>query len=299
MKMMMMMKLMIIFLLVSQTLISSTTSASSPSSSSCSEPIRKHFVLVHGASHGAWCWYKLVGLLRLSGHDVTALDLGASGINPKQHYDVETISDYFKPLMEFMAALAGSSSLPAERVILVGHSFGGLAISQAMEVYPEKIAVAIFVTALMPGPHFNVSTLNKESLRRQGTLLDSRYIYKNGPKNPPTAFEFGSQALSEMVYQQSPIEDLALASMLVRPLYLYSEKEMAKIRLTDGRYGSVNRVFIVSEEDKLSEKDFQEWMIMQNPPQQVHQIKGSDHMVMLSKPIQLFRRLRTIAENYP
>lgn len=152
-----MMKLMIIFLSISQTLISPTSSLS------CSEPIRKHFVLVHGASHGAWCWYKVVALLRLSGHDVTAIDLGASGINPKQYYEVETISDYFKPLTEFMATAVNNNSLiPADRVILVAHSFGGLAISQAMEIYPEKIAVAVFVSALMPSPHLNVSTINKE-----------------------------------------------------------------------------------------------------------------------------------------
>ena len=49
-------------------------------------------------------------------------------------------------------------SLPAdERVVLVGHSLGGLAISQAMEKFPEKVSVAVFVTASMPGP-----TLNQE-----------------------------------------------------------------------------------------------------------------------------------------
>ena len=48
-----------------------------------------------------------------------------------------------------------------ERVILVSHNFGGLAISQAMEYFPSKIYVAIFVTALMPRPTPNISTLNQ------------------------------------------------------------------------------------------------------------------------------------------
>ena len=43
-------------------------------------------------------------------------------------------------------------ALPShERVILVSHSLGGMAISQAMEYFPSKISVAVFVTALMPG----------------------------------------------------------------------------------------------------------------------------------------------------
>ena len=52
-------------------------------------------------------------------------------------------------------------ALPShERVILVSHSLGGMAISQAMEYFPSKISVAIFVT-LMPGPTLNISTLNQ------------------------------------------------------------------------------------------------------------------------------------------
>ncbi|MCE5166255.1 hypothetical protein HAX54_016503, partial [Datura stramonium] len=114
----------------------------------------KHFVLVHGACHGAWSWYKIMASIKSSGHNVTALDLGASGINPKQVLEVPHLSDYFSPLMEFM------TSLPAdEKVILVGHSLGGFAISKAMEIFPEKISVAVFVTALMPGPTLNATTI--------------------------------------------------------------------------------------------------------------------------------------------
>ncbi|XP_027163745.1 probable esterase PIR7A [Coffea eugenioides] len=254
----------------------------------------KHFILVHGACHGAWSWYKLVALLRSAGHNVTALDLAASGINPKQVYDVKYISDYFQPLRDFMASLSSN-----ERVILVGHSFGGLAISQAMEIFPEKITVAVFITALMPGPELKISILNQESFRRQNSLLDSHFLYDNGPNNPPTAFVFGPKHLSAKVYQRSPIEDLALATMLLRPLFLYSEEDMTKeLMLTTRNYGSVSRVFIIADEDKLQEKGFQEWMIQKNPPDEVVEITGSDHMVMISKPIELLVRLLGIAGKY-
>lgn len=52
--------------------------------------------------------------------------------------------------MEFMA------SLPArEKVVLVGYRFSGFVISKAMESFPEKISVAVFVTALMSGVHLS------------------------------------------------------------------------------------------------------------------------------------------------
>lgn len=107
----------------------------------------KHFVLVHGACHGAWCWYKLIPLLKLAGtnHHVTALDLGASGLCPKQLSDLCSVSDYVQPLMDFMASLP-----QGHKVILVGHSYAGLCISLAMETFPQKISVAVFLTAYMP-----------------------------------------------------------------------------------------------------------------------------------------------------
>ncbi|KAK6159400.1 hypothetical protein DH2020_006714 [Rehmannia glutinosa] len=247
----------------------------------------KHFVLVHGSGHGAWCWYKLVPMLRSSGHNVTALDLPASGI--------PTISNYFKPLMDLMFSVPNR-----ERVILVAHSSGGLAISRAMERFPEKISVGVFITALMPGVSLNISALSQEFLRnQQGSLLDSGYSYGNGPNNPPTTLMLGPNYLSLNMYQLSPIQDWTLATMLVRPIYLYTEQDMSReLVLTCNKYGSVSRVYIMTDEDKVSNKELQKWMIRQNPPDEVKVVTGSDHMVMMSRPIELFDVLFCIARKY-
>lgn len=88
---------------------------------------------------------------------VTALDLGASGINSKQLDQVASIWDHVQPLMEFM------SSIPHdEKVILVGHSYGGLPISLAMERFPQNILVAVFVTAYLPNYTSPPGTLIQE-----------------------------------------------------------------------------------------------------------------------------------------
>ncbi|KAL3526729.1 hypothetical protein ACH5RR_011385 [Cinchona calisaya] len=105
---------------------------------------QKHFVLVHGACHGAWCWYKLKPLLESAGHKVTALDLSASGINPRNFQDLRSFYDFTLPLLQFMASIP-----PNEKVILVGHSYGGLNIALAMENYSKKICVAVFLNAYM------------------------------------------------------------------------------------------------------------------------------------------------------
>ncbi|CAN4112278.1 unnamed protein product [Withania somnifera] len=208
----------------------------------------EHFVLVHGACHGAWSWYKIVSLMRFSGHNVTAIDLGASGINPGAVLEIPCLSQYLSPLMEFMA------SLPADqKVVLVGHSLGGLAISKAMESFPEKISVAVFLAALMPGPTLNATTLYTK--------------------------------------------DLALATTLVRPIYLYSPEDISKeMVLSRKRYGSVRRVFVMAAEDKVLIKELKQYMIEKNPPDEVEEISGSDHMPMMSKPLQLLTLLLSIAK---
>ena len=117
----------------------------------------RHFVLVHGACHGGWCWYKVATLLKYGGHRVTALDLAAAGANGKQLHELNSISDYYEPLMKFMTSLVNG-----EKVILVAHSLGGVSVSVAMEKFPHKIYAAVFVSALMPGPGFGLPTVLQE-----------------------------------------------------------------------------------------------------------------------------------------
>ncbi|KAM7474934.1 hypothetical protein LguiB_022177 [Lonicera macranthoides] len=195
-----------------------------------SQPVAgKHFVLVHDASLGAWSWYKVVPLLRSYGHNVTAINLGVLNIDLRRVNDIFSFADYVHPLMDFMASLPALEKLhyyhhlpytksqistrtfvpssitaplrdfmaslpPHEKVVLVGQSFAGFAISQSTEFFPEKISVAVFVTAVMPGPSYNVTTLNQNRILTQNlSEPDNSFIYGDGPNNPPTAFIFGPQ----------------------------------------------------------------------------------------------------------
>ncbi|KAG8642534.1 methylesterase 10 [Manihot esculenta] len=258
------------------------------------EEKQRHFVLVHGACYGAWCWYKLITLLKSAGHKVTALDLAASGVHPKQVHELRSISDYCEPLTKFMM------SLPAEeRVILVGHSFGGLGISIAMEKFPEKISAGVFAAAIMPGPDFTYTTVKEEYARRMDRNVDTQYTYDDGPNNPPTSSLFGPIGMSTMVYQLSPPEDLMLGMMLIRPHRLLSDAAVQiEAELTKERHGTVPRIYIVCGQDKTLKLDLQRWMIQQNPPDEVKLISDSDHMVMFSKPQELCCCLQEIANKY-
>ncbi|KAG8384457.1 hypothetical protein BUALT_Bualt04G0119800 [Buddleja alternifolia] len=102
-------------------------------------------MIVHGACHGAWCWYKLKPLLEAVGHRVTALDLSASGIDSRNLHELRTLADYTQPLIELVASIPQE-----EKVVLIGHSFGGLSLGLVMDMFPRKISVAVFLAAFMP-----------------------------------------------------------------------------------------------------------------------------------------------------
>ncbi|XP_058756491.1 methyl jasmonate esterase 1-like isoform X1 [Vicia villosa] len=256
----------------------------------------RHFVLVHGACHGAWCWYKVVALLQSSGHKVTALDMAASGIHPKQVHELDSITDYYEPLIEFVRSLPQD-----ERVILVGHSSGGIGISMAMELFPKKIAVAVFVASIVPSPDLGFVTINKEYPHRSDFNLERKIIFDDSSNNKSNgSIIHDPQFLASNMYQLSPSEDLSLATLLQRPTRTFGDQELLqkKTNVTNENYGIVAKVCIVCQQDKLLKYDFQLSMAERNSKNDVKVIPDADHMPMFSKPQELFAYLQEIAEIY-
>ncbi|BAD87170.1 putative pir7b protein [Oryza sativa Japonica Group] len=253
----------------------------------------KHFILVHGLCHGAWCWYKVVTMLRSEGHRVTALDLAASGVHPARVDEVHSFEEYSQPLLDAVAeAPAG------ERLILVGHSFGGLSIALAMERFPEKIAVAVFVAAAVPcvGKRIIPELIREKAPKDM--LLDSKMIPINNKQGPGTAILLGPNFLAEKGYPLSPAEDLTLAKLLVRPTSQFVDDPTMKDDrlLTSANYGSVKRVCLMAMEDDL--KEVHRYMITLSPGVEVEEIAGADHAVMCSRPRELSDLLAKIGSKY-
>ncbi|KAK3222962.1 hypothetical protein Dsin_009987 [Dipteronia sinensis] len=257
---------------------------------------QKHFVLVHGASHGAWCWHKLKPRLEAAGHRVTTLDLAASGINMKSIQDVHTLYEFTEPLLEILASLPDN-----DKVILVGHSLGGQNLALAADKFPEKISVAVFLTAFMPDTAHKPSYVIDQYLERISAenWLDTQFApYDDSSKSSSMTMFFGPKFLTSKLYQLSPIEDLELAKALIRPGSLFIDDLSKSNNYTSEGYGKVNRVYIICEEDQGIPKEFQQWMIDNYPVSHVMEIKGADHMGMLSKPQELCDCLSEIAHRF-
>ena len=81
------------------------------------------FVLVHGAWHGAWCWARVLPLLRAAGHTAHAVTL--TGVGERAHLLARGIT--LDTHIADAANLVRCEEL--DDVILVGHSYGGLVIT--------------------------------------------------------------------------------------------------------------------------------------------------------------------------
>ena len=98
-------------------------------------------VLVHGAFHGAWCWEPLIPELRQLGHTVEAIDLPGSGADATPPEQV-TLAACAQRVADTLATAA-----PA---VLVGHSMGGIVITQAATLAREHIDRLVYVCAFLP-----------------------------------------------------------------------------------------------------------------------------------------------------
>ena len=104
------------------------------------------FVLVHGGSHGAWCWQEHImpGLVA-AGRAVAALDwYGHGGSRPARNPLGRTLADVADD--EIATVLRYYAPRP---VILVGHSMGGLAALVAASLpWPNVVGLGLLAPAV-------------------------------------------------------------------------------------------------------------------------------------------------------
>jgi pimeloyl-ACP methyl ester carboxylesterase len=98
-------------------------------------------VLVHGAFGGSWAWENVMDGLRAAGHSPEAVDLPGNRANPMPVVDV-TLDVYARHVCSVLAA-----GPPA---VLVGHSMGGVVVTQAAATTPEHVRSLVYVAAFLP-----------------------------------------------------------------------------------------------------------------------------------------------------
>jgi len=230
---------------------------------------------VHGAWHGAWCWYKIVAGLVDAGHRVTAIDLPSAGIDPTPAGSV-TLQAQADRIVATLDSLG-------EPVILVGHSAGGPPVSMAAEARPDGIEKLVYLTAfLLP----NGTAISTVALQDSGSLISQHLTF-----NTDGTFEVERSARREVFYNECDDQDVALAQTLLKPASLVSN--VGAVAVGDN-FARIRRFYVTTLLDHAISPDTQRAMYTALPCERVFSIR-SDHSPFLSHPTALLRILATIA----
>jgi pimeloyl-ACP methyl ester carboxylesterase/multidrug resistance efflux pump len=191
------------------------------------------FILVHGSWHGGWCWDSVALLLRGSGHVVHAPDLAGLG---RDRTDLATVT--LATWRDQIVALVDSAREP---VVLVGHSRGGIVISEVAEARPEKIACLVYLAAFLLRDGQSIARI----MRADGSslILPSLIVFEDGISSIVRR-----EALAEIFYSDCTPEEVAGAAARLRPEPVLPNR--TPVRVTEARFGRVRRAYIATARDR-------------------------------------------------
>jgi pimeloyl-ACP methyl ester carboxylesterase len=239
------------------------------------------FILVHGSWHGAWAWDKVAPILRQAGHSVLVPDLPGHGLDatPASQVTLQSYADTLTHLLD-------SAREPA---VLVGHSMGGIAISQAAEQRPDRIQSLVYLTAFM--------LRSGESLFQMAMTEGDSLLNRNlRPQEQEGTMWLNTDAAKEYFYDDCSVEDALRAMALLRPDPI--APVMTPLQLTPSSYGRVPRFYIEALSDRAISLATQRRMSAATPCVAVTSLDTS-HSPMLSAPRALSAQLLAIATRVP
>ena len=149
----------------------------------------KTYVLVHGAWHGGWCWTKVAAILRGRGH--TVLTPTQTGLGERAHLLSKSIT-----LDTFVEDIVNVFKYEdVKDAILVGHSFGGNAISGTADRMPDRIKQLVYLDAVMLENGQSVfGALPKEVVEARTKAAQETSGGLSIPAPPPAAFGISDAA---------------------------------------------------------------------------------------------------------
>ncbi len=219
-------------------------------------------LLIHGASHGAWCWRDTLPALTALGHEARAIDLPSHGDDQTPVGKV-TLNGYGQAILDALS----------EPAVLVGHSMGGYAITQAAEMNPANVAGLIYLCAYTPWEGFSLSQMRLQAAE-QPLLPAIR------PAEDRLSFTFDPDMAPDLFYHDCPPETVRYAEARLCPQAV--APSATPLTLT-ARSHSLPRSYIVCKRDRAIPPDFQREMAARFDPGRVATL-DSGHSPFFAMP---------------
>jgi pimeloyl-ACP methyl ester carboxylesterase len=235
------------------------------------------YVLIHGAWHGGWCWERIAQALEAAGHRVIAPDLNTIGTDRSRanEGDLSRWADFTADLLRAQE----------EPVILVGHSRGGIVISESAERVPERIRMLVYVSAYLVANGESLATTSSKYSPRASPLATSSADGLTTVLTPATA--------RSNLYQLTREADFNAAVQRFVPDPVQSRA--TPLHLSPTRFGRVPRAYIEALEDRAIPLATQRAMQATLPCDPVWSIH-SDHAPFYSAAAELAAALLALAQ---
>ena len=276
------------------------------------------FVLVHGGWHNHSTWAKVVPLLEAQGFAASTLDLPGAGVNaiaPRsldaRPFDLDAFAAEPSPSAgitqeartQAVVALVRQAAADSNgKVILVGHSAGGMTVSAVAEQVPELLlAVAYIAGFMVPNGMSLLDMLVHESLSSalsRGLFVGDAAAIGATRIHPRSRDEAYRALLRASFYADVPQSEFA--DQLSR---LHCDEPnagaLAPSPITPGRFGTVPRHYIRCTQDHAIPLPGQDHMIATvdgaiGGKTAIHTLESS-HSPFLSQPAALSKVLIDIA----
>lgn len=225
------------------------------------------FVLVHGAFADAHAWDAVKPILEAQGNTVIAIDLPGRNVDPRQASAIH-LSSYVQKTEETIRGIQG-------KVILVGHSLGGMVISQVEEDMPERIEKAVYVSAFLPANGDTAMAL----LQQDKQSILGPYLAVSADGASATIKPEGRvSAICDDC--SADIKSFLAHSAANEPMQPFSDA----VSLSKGRFGSVPKAYIFTSRDKTLGYDVQRWMQKRNGETMPTAVLDTSHLSFLVAP---------------
>ena len=235
------------------------------------------YVMVHSAFLGGWAWGPVASLLEKQGHKVIALDLPGHGKDKTPPSEV-TLESYVKTVTDVL-------DTQRNPVILVGHSLGGIIISQAAENRPDKVKSLVYLCAfLLPsGGSFMKATEGVEG----SMVLDNLVMAED-----KTYVTVKEEVMHEAFAHDVPEDAFAQAKPMIVPEP--TAPLATPISITQEKWGRIPRYYVECLADKAIPPAVQKAMYTAIPVQKVFSLDTS-HAPNFSAPQELAEHLLAVA----
>lgn len=225
-------------------------------------------ILVHGAWADASSWDAVIPLLKAEGHEVIAVNLAGHGTDPTSFATIT-----FQTYVDQVKAAIGNRS----NVILVGHSFAGMVISQVAEEAPSQIKELIYLAAGLPHDGDNLLGLAKQDPASH----IGKYLTVDEAHG---AAIIAKEGVADVFAADAPqqVRDYITANIKPEPLAPLA----TPVHLTEKNYGSVKKVYIHTVNDHAISYPAQQYMVKAGKVDKVYTLQSS-HTPFISMPDKL------------